>query len=287
MNGSIQTDHRNDEKLRGSFDALAQKTFGLTFEPWYQNGFWTEAYVPHSMVIDGAVVSNVSANLITGTLQGKVRRYIQLGTVMTAEEARGKGYAAALMQAVMKKYEDWDGMFLYANDSVLDFYPKFGFAPAVEHRFAGTVKIDEKKTAVPVSMTGKADWAAFLTEKGRRRSNGVLQLQGDGLLMFYLTQFMKEAVYYIETLDAYVIAEVEGERLTLYDVFSTQPVELAAVWQAFGQNITHVALTYTPARLPALARHVHQEPDTTLFVCGDGLQRDMDIIQGFPELAHA
>lgn len=40
----------------------------------------------------------------------------------------GKGYARILMEKIMQEYEDrTDGMFLYAYDSVLEFYLKFGF----------------------------------------------------------------------------------------------------------------------------------------------------------------
>ena len=39
-----------------------------------------------------------------------------------------KGYARILMEKIMQEYEDrTDGMFLYAYDSVLEFYLKFGF----------------------------------------------------------------------------------------------------------------------------------------------------------------
>ena len=55
--------YRNDKNLRDSFNALAEQTFdGLNFEGWYQNGFWGDNYDPHSIVIDGQVVSNVSVN---------------------------------------------------------------------------------------------------------------------------------------------------------------------------------------------------------------------------------
>lgn len=39
-NMQICTDIRENSALRRSFDALAQKTFGLTFEGWYQSGGW-------------------------------------------------------------------------------------------------------------------------------------------------------------------------------------------------------------------------------------------------------
>lgn len=77
-----------DDALRRSFDALAQRTFGLTFEDWYQNGFWGDDYVPYSVVVDGEVAANVSVNRTDFVLDGEKKRFIQLGTVMTDERYR-------------------------------------------------------------------------------------------------------------------------------------------------------------------------------------------------------
>ena len=38
---------RDNEQIRRSFNELAQKTFGLSFEQWYQNGYWGDSYIPH------------------------------------------------------------------------------------------------------------------------------------------------------------------------------------------------------------------------------------------------
>ena len=76
--------YRADKQLRDSFNRLAEQTFGLNFEGWYQNGFWGENYDPHSIVIDGEVVSNVSVNRTDLVFGGRRYHILQLGTVMTA-----------------------------------------------------------------------------------------------------------------------------------------------------------------------------------------------------------
>lgn len=43
-------DYKNNEALRKSFFDLAADTFGLSFENWYQKGFWSERYIPFSFV---------------------------------------------------------------------------------------------------------------------------------------------------------------------------------------------------------------------------------------------
>jgi GNAT superfamily N-acetyltransferase len=127
--------YRDDKALRDSFNALAEQTFGLNFEGWYQNGFWKDNYDPHSIVIDGEVVSNVSVNRTDLMIGGRRYRILQLGTVMTAEHSRGKGYGRAIMEYIEKEYADVDGIYLFANDTVVDYYPRFGFRPAVEYAY--------------------------------------------------------------------------------------------------------------------------------------------------------
>ena len=89
---NILSGYRHDKALRDSFNALAEQTFGLHFEGWYQNGFWGDNYDPHSIVIDGEVAANVSVNRTDLVFGGKRYHILQLGTVMTAPEHRGKGY---------------------------------------------------------------------------------------------------------------------------------------------------------------------------------------------------
>ncbi len=151
----IEKNYRNNEALRASFNRLAEKTFGLNFENWYKNGFWKDNYIPYSVVIDGEVVSNVSVNACNMNYKGQIVKLIQLGTIMTDDDYRGNGYARALMEEVLKDYDGKvDGIYLFANDSVLEFYPKFGFKEAKEYQFTKDVTISGECTAqnVPLSV---------------------------------------------------------------------------------------------------------------------------------------
>ena len=82
----------NDPALRQSFNRLAIETFSLDFEPWYQGGMLPHGrYIPHSLVQDGEVIANCSANLFDLIVEGREVPAVQLGTVMTAKEHRGRG----------------------------------------------------------------------------------------------------------------------------------------------------------------------------------------------------
>ena len=154
----IRHAYRDSKELRDSFNELADKVFGLNFEGWYQNGFWKDAYDPYSVIEDGKVVSNISVNRCDMNYKGKIVHLIQLGTVMTDPDYRGKGYARLLMERVMEDIKDADGIYLYGNDSVVGFYPKFGFAESKEYCFSKDVTIGVERSAKEVSMSDKSDW---------------------------------------------------------------------------------------------------------------------------------
>ena len=50
MNYQLVKQVRENSPLRKSFIDLAVKTFDLSFEEWYQQGYWTDAYIPYAFV---------------------------------------------------------------------------------------------------------------------------------------------------------------------------------------------------------------------------------------------
>ena len=131
--------HFQDNKmLRHRLDLLSQKTFGgLTFENWYHHGFWTDKCIPYALFDGDNTVANIFACIFDLIIQGEKKRYIQLGTVMTEFEYRNNGLSRFLMEKVL---EDWqnscDTIFLLANDSVVNYYPKFGFIKESEYHYS-------------------------------------------------------------------------------------------------------------------------------------------------------
>lgn len=279
--------YRDCKELRDSFNELAEKTFELSFENWYQNGFWKENYDPFSVVIDGKVVANVSVNQCNVMHDGKVLKLIQLGTVMTDPEHRGKGYARMLMEAVMKEYEGKvDGMYLYANDSVLDFYPKFGFKKRNEYQYSKKVCNSGSNVMENIPMDTPEAWAAMVDVMKKKPQQGTMTMIGnEGLFMFYLSQFMTEAVYYLPAKDTYAVAEVEDDTLVLHAVFGTAAVD--EVIAAFGSGIDRVVLCFTPKNTEGYDESVIEEEDTTFFVKGKAFEELKDQKFMLQAISHA
>lgn len=283
----IVKDYRDNKVLRNSFNKLVKKVFDLDFEGWYRNGFWNENYIPYSVVIDGKVVANVSVNRCDMNYNGSVLKLIQLGTVMTDPDYRGKGYARILMEKIMKEYEDrTDGMFLYANDSVLAFYPKFGFYEKVEYQYSKPVQNTTENVSKKVPMDTPDDWAKMVkVMKSKAQCGNMTMCQNEDLFMFYLSQFMRECVYYIESLDTYVIAEIEGDTLMIHAIFGEASVD--EVIASFGSAIRRAALFFTPTDRTGYEETVVDEEDTTFFVKGKAFETIGDDKFMFQAIAHA
>jgi len=280
--------YREDRELRASFNRLAQLTFGLDFEGWYRNGFWGDSYVPYSILEDGEIVANVSVNRINLQLGERIWRTVQLGTVMTAEPYRNRGYIRRIMEEIDRDTSDMDGVFLFANDSVRQLYPKFGFRTATEYQYEKTVTQEGPCTMEPVLMDGPANWARLRQAMEENRfQTGCTMVENPGLVFFYASQFMQDCVYYEKDLDVWVIAELEAGNLLLHQVFCAAPVTLDQILSAFGREVSHVSLGFTPADPAGFVVSELREDDTTFFVRGE-LERLFSQHQlRIPTLAHA
>lgn len=297
----IRKHYYEDEVLRSSFNRLAQETFGIDFEDWYQNGYWKEKYIPYSVVQNGEVVANVSVNLMDMREKGTVRHLIQLGTVMTKKEYRKQGFIRMLMREIEADYDGKvDGMYLFANGSVLDFYPKFGYRRAAEYQYvkpiikAGTADgetAQQKSGEAAIKqmpMRNKSEWDVLERAIKKSRYRGRFDMVGNTeLIMFYVTKYMQDNVFYDERQDAWAIAETEDDELLLHGVFSEREVKLDELIDSFGRELKKAALGFTPADTAGYDCRRFQLEDTFLFVKGDAFADFEEKRFMFPLLSHA
>ena len=280
---------RDDEAARSGFFRLAKDVFGLDFEPWRAGGWWGADYIPHALMDEGRVVANVSANVIRTRVSGADKTFIQIGTVMTAPEYRGRGLARHLMEEVMAWYGgNSDGMYLYANDSVLDFYPKFGFVKAQEHQYSLPVQ----KSGEPVrklNMDDPADKTRLVNTylKSSNPYSALPMLGNTGLLMFYCGQFLKGQVYEIPAMGAVAVAAHDGSRMLVNDVFGGS-APLRETLNALATEETKTAvLGFTPTDAGDMVVGPRVEEDTTMFVTGELVDLLNQNLAMFPLLSHA
>lgn len=288
MTYRLEKDVCNQENLRNGFFILAKKVFDLDFEPWYQNGFWTEKYCPYTFFDGEKAIANVSVNQCDFMVNGVLKHYIQLGTVMTDPSYRKLGLSRKLMEEIEKDFEGKiDGFFLFANDSVLDFYPRFGFKKKKEYHFEKEVTLQGNSKLQQVPMHTKDDFQKMQGIILKSAVNGPFMFRNNSELdMFYLSQFMNENIFYLPEQNAYVIAEIEEDTAVIWDIFSEEKADLSKIIEGFGKEIKKVILLFTPDDSEGFERVEHHEDDTTLFIRGE-IEQDWKEEGMFPPLCHA
>lgn len=270
----LVSDYRNNESLKESFNALAMKTFELDFRGWYNRGYWNDKYIPYSFVDEGKVISNASVNKMSIIIDGKMYKGIQIGTVMTDENYRNKGLAKQLMQYIMKEYENtYDFMYLFANDTVLDFYPKFGFIRLNESEFS----LDLANSSIQMKMDAKVKQLTIENDlallekfaKNRHVNSMILDVEhNESLLMFYFTLIFHEAIFYVEDLETIVLMEEEEDTLHILDIISLNAQNVEAVLASVVNETTKkVIFNFTPDfSIKGMTATIMPNDDDALFV---------------------
>lgn len=280
--------YRENAALRDSFNKLAEETFGLNFEGWYRNGFWGDNYEPYSILGDGKIVANVSLNRTDLVIGGERRRIYQLGTVMTDPAYRNRGYIRQLMAEIEKDTRDADGIYLFASDSVVEFYPKFGFQKGVEHLYSRPVEQTGECRMKNVPMHDAEGWQklAKAMEMGEPLS-ACPMVDNPGLFFFYVSQFMQGCVYQEPERNIWAIAELEEGELMLHNVFAPEGVTLDAVVAAFGEDVKKETLGFAPKDTQGLSCEAYHEEDCNFFVKGDVFRSFAEQKLRIPSLSHA
>ena len=276
-------DYRNDEKLRKEYNNLTEETFGFNFEKWYESGYWNEKHIPYSLRTNEKIVSNVSVNLFEFIMEGELKKAIQIGTVMTEKNYRKKGLNKYIMERILKEWENkCDFIYLFGNDSVLNYYPKFGFKEAKE--YISSKKVNFKENSYKVRKLNIKDntYRNLLYDKAKEgnKFSKVLVKDNEDLTMFYCIGFMENNIYYIEEFDAIIVAEYEEENLYIQEIYGGY--DLKDIIEALLRKETKkVIFGFTPLE------ECHIEPlkeeDCTLFIKGNlkYLEKFM-----FPVLSH-
>ena len=281
---------KHDSKLRALFNKLTQDTYGFNFEFWHEAGFWGNQYIPYSLVHDGKMVSNVSISKMEFDIENEKKFGIQIGTVMTDKNYRHRGLNKYIMVRVLGEWKDRvDFIYLFANNTVLNFYPKFNFERVAEFQYSKTINSERSTSSVKkLNMDDNKDrqllvhaiYESIPIAKVAMRSN-------TGLIMFYCLTFMKESIYYLEELRAVVLADREGDTLHLNDVYSKEPVDLNEVIQVMSnKTIKKVVLGFTPLDTSGFEKN-ELEPDDVLFVYKDHAEFFKGRSWRFPVLSHA
>lgn len=220
-------DYKDNEALRKSFNELSQNTFGINFEEWYQKKLWNNRYECYSIKVGDKIVSNASVSKLQFAIEDERKTALQIGTVMTDEAFKGKGLAKQLMNFVLEKFEnEYDIIYLFANNSVAQFYPKFGFERLKQYQIYSTEKIEPNtKYKFRKLNMDDLDDLSILKELGINRicnSRKFDVINGHEVMFWYCLNVFRDNVYYDENERIIVIFTVDGDKVNIHDIVLTE-----------------------------------------------------------------
>lgn len=255
-NYQLVSDYKHNETVRESFFELAREVFSLNFQEWYDRGCWNDNYICYSYVDRDRVIANASVNKMVVVSHGKEYKAIQVGTVMTHPDYRQQGLAAKLMRHILATYEkDYDFMYLFANETVLDFYPKFGFERVEESSFTLPVanlkrqKIEPSSPLRKLNTDNEVDFALMKDFASKRIPvSSVVSVKNDAhLVMFYFILAFPDAIWYCEEVDMIVLMNEEEQQLHLYDLISKKEIDIEPILRRLvSPNTETIHFYFTP-----------------------------------------
>lgn len=269
-NYTLHTHYQQDETLRAEFNRMTQQFWGFDFENYYQSGFWDDKCILYSLFDENRIVSHTTVSLF----EQEERTLVQLGTVMTDENYQKQGLSRFLIERITADFmEKSDGMFLFANETVLDFYPRFNFFPVSEFESFQTGKNTElvqKFTRRKLNLDDNKDLKTFETLVETAVANSKFPTKNKGLSFFYGYAYpemgYKDAAYFIEELNCAVIAMEEGGNLQIVEIFSSHEINLQDVVTTFADiSFNEVTFGFTPKQEGFNSR-IWREEDLQLFV---------------------
>jgi len=265
----------NDPRYRRGLNEFARQVFGgLDFAPWNRLGYEFPEYTPFSFLDGDRVVANVSASLMNLTVAGRKITAIQIGTVASLPEFRGRGLIRSLMN---KAHAHWDEprrtFFLFANETSADFYQQFGYRRIHEHEFSAKApsfvppavparKLDLQNTRDRELLRRLADNRAPVSKRlGVHRQSW--------LLMFHAAAAYPDRLLYIEPLDIALISVISGNTLRLVDVIGERIPPLEQIYPYIGSpHIETVRFMFTPDLMQTAGLLIDPDPESLLLVRG-------------------
>lgn len=219
---NITVSRHSDPAYEQMLDNLIKETFGFSFAPWFARKLWDERYESYSIIQDGKMLSNICIYKTDMLVRGQTIRANQFGAVATRKSERGKGLSRLLMNHILSLYPDTP-VFLYANPSVINFYPRFGFR-----------QVPMFRPGIPVTINNTIDKAVkyspddeFIVKvlNGKRIYSEITDCRNSqSVQIFHLLMDYSDGIYYLPKCSAVIVAEQEQGKLFLADVITPEPI---------------------------------------------------------------
>ena len=262
--GDIRRQNFQSAAYIEKFNPLMLEAFGMTFDHWFKLHVWDRRYESFA-IFDGArMLSHAGLSALTLLIGGRPLPAIQLNGVATTASHRGRGLSRRIMGRILEEHAGTPA-FLFANDSVLEFYPRFGFRRAEDFLPVA----EERLLPCPAARRITPDEARPLLEKRCQFSRVFDAADGLPIHLFHLYGECRDHIWQLSGETA-AVAIQEGSTLRLLDVFGSRPTEWSEVRTRLPfSGIERIEFGFTPDFLK-VDFHWERRPESrNLFLRGD------------------
>jgi len=179
------------------------------------------------------------------------------------------------MNYVLKKYEEKvDLFYLFANETVIDFYPKFGFERKFEVLFKSFRQPEETKYAMrSLNLDEKRDLDIIQNLLMNRNclTESFSPINYDFITMWHIIYIYSKNLYYFEEKNIIFILESKEKSLHIYDIISEENFELDSIFNKIIQNseIEEIYYYFTPNQIGINSHETVPDEDSLFFIRGD------------------
>lgn len=262
----------DSEWHEGFHDYVARVFPGVSFRRWVEYGGWRENYRVFALLNGSRIVASASLTRMDLVLHGRALRGWQLGAVGTDPGYRRRGLQRRVLEQVLACVGGDDLVFLFANDEVLDFYPRFGFRRARESVFTAEHRAQPGGARLRVLAADRAADRALLARLAAEAEPSAASFGARGygsIVLWYLCNYHGQHLRYIPEEDALIVAERAGSTLLVYDVLARTGLDLAQhLPRIIDAPIERLEFFYSPARDWPSAKPTREYSDSPLFVRG-------------------
>ena len=265
MTDAITIQNHCEPEYCRMYDELVSRVFHFSFRKWFELNAWDDSYESNSIIRNGKMLSNVSVCRMKLLLDGRHFDAIQLGSVATLPEYRGQGMLRRIMSSILQRYRGIP-VFLFANGTVLDFYPKFGFRQVTEQIPVCHDSIDNSLN--PHKLPPEK--ALHFSRGSANRSIRADSEPPESVYRFHFHLLHADELYQIGD-KLLLVARQEGETLDLFDIFTSGEVP---DWKALKpelpfSGVRRIRFHFTPDRLNIPVQCTAGPSADALFVLGD------------------
>lgn len=269
---AVTITHR-DRAWQDAFIDFVPRVFtSVDFRRWRDAGGWDERYVAYALAEGDRIVASTSVTQLQLVIAGQIKRGYQLGAVATLDAHRGRGLQRSIMARACASMREDDIVLLFANEDVLEFYPRFGFERAAEVVFRAPYAIDpagrklrrlERSNAADRALLARiAANAVPTTERFGARDYGAIAL-------WYFCNFYPHVFHHADEHDAIVAVQQQDGLLQFLDVLAAAPFDLAEVIpRVIDAPVSELEFRFTPERYWPSAAPAYACTDDYLFVRG-------------------